>query len=94
MFDQSVPDFVPTRRAMEHALAALGGVVERVQRAMDAGALEPGDAFTVAAALWACDHGLASLEAKTQLFRSDVFDWDRIARVALDALIDGLVRRS
>lgn len=94
MFDQAVPDFVPTERAMEHAFEALGRVVERVQRAMDAGVIDDGDPVTVAAALWACDHGLASLEAKTQLFRSDVFDWDRIARVALDAMTDGLARRA
>jgi AcrR family transcriptional regulator len=90
MFDRPVGDFVPSDEAMAHALGALGRVADRVQRAMDAGAIRPGDAFQVASALWACDHGMASLEARTPSFREDVFDWDVIAPLAIDALLRGL----
>jgi AcrR family transcriptional regulator len=90
MFDRAAGDFVPSDEALSHALGALGRVVDRVQRAMDAGAIRPGDAFQTAAALWACDHGMASLEARTPTFRNDIFDWDAIAPLAIDALLRGL----
>ena len=48
MFDRVVPDFEPSAAAKATALATLGQVAGRVQRAMDAGLLRPGDAFTVA----------------------------------------------
>jgi AcrR family transcriptional regulator len=89
MFDRVVPDFQPSPEARATALAALGQVAERVQRAMDAGRMVPGDAFTVAAGLWACEHGMASLEARTEA-DVDVFDWDAIAPLTVDALIRGL----
>jgi AcrR family transcriptional regulator len=89
MFDRVVPDFQPSSEATATALTALGQVAARVQRAMDAGLLVPGDAFTVAAGLWACEHGIASLEARTQT-DVDVFDWDAIAPLTVDALIRGL----
>ncbi len=94
MFDQAVPDFVPSDHAMERALAALGGVAERVQRAIDDDLIGGADAFTIAVAFWACDHGLSSLEAKTQAFGQRVFDWDRIAGVAIEAMLAGLARQS
>jgi len=90
MFDRAVPDFIPSERAVEAALSTHSRVVARVQRAMDAGAIAPGDAFTVASALWACDHGLASLEARTPPTEAHLFDWDEVARVALGAMLRGL----
>ena len=39
--------------------------VSYARRAMEAGAIRQGDPFQVASALWACDHGLASLEYRT-----------------------------
>lgn len=90
LFDRSVPDFVPSERAVEAALGAHARVVDRVQRAMDAGAIAAGDPFTVASALWACDHGLVSLEARTPPTEAHLFDWDEVARVALEAMLRGL----
>jgi len=46
----------------------------------------------IAAGLWACEHGMASLEARTQA-DVDVFDWDTIAPLTVDALIRGLAPR-
>ena len=92
MFDRVVPDFQPSPEATATAMAALGQVAARVQRAMDAGLLAPGDAFTVAAGLWACEHGIASLEARTQT-DADAFDLDTIAPLTVDALIRGLAAR-
>lgn len=42
-------------------LSGFNQVVAAVQRCMDAGAFEPGDAFTVACTLWAGVHGMTSL---------------------------------
>jgi AcrR family transcriptional regulator len=93
MFDRTVPDFVPSERAVEAALGSHARVVARVERAMDAGLIERGDPFQVASALWACDHGLASLEARTPTTEAHLFDWDAIAKTAMDAMLRGLAPR-
>ena len=91
MFDRVAPDFAPSDRAIETALAGHARVIARVQRAMEAGAIRQGDAFQVASALWACDHGLASLEYRTPTgARSDLFDWDAISDTAMRAMLRGL----
>ena len=90
MFDRPVPEFRPSDQAMETALGALGRVVSRVERAMDAGLIPRDDPFVIASALWACDHGLASLEAKTGIADEPLFDWQRIGDTAIDALVRGL----
>ncbi|MET0146486.1 MAG: TetR/AcrR family transcriptional regulator [Ilumatobacteraceae bacterium] len=89
MFDRVVPDFRPSPAARSTAIGALGRVADRVSRAMDSGLLRDGDAFNVAAALWACQHGIASLEAHGEDGK-DEFDWDVVAPLAVDALIRGL----
>jgi AcrR family transcriptional regulator len=91
MFARVVPEFEPSATAQEVALAALGKVAARVERAMAAGKLRAGDPMTVASALWALQHGLASLELSmgaSEHGRS--FDWDVIAPLAVDALLSGL----
>jgi AcrR family transcriptional regulator len=91
MFARVVPDFEPSDAAREVALAALGQVAARVRRAMAAGRLHGGDPMTVASALWACQHGLASLELSTGgSEQGQPFDWDAIAPLAVDALLRGL----
>jgi len=91
MFDRVAPDFAPSDRAIETALAGHARVIARVQRAMDAGLIRNGDPFQVASALWACDHGLASLEYRTPAGpRSELFDWDAISETAMRAMLRGL----
>jgi AcrR family transcriptional regulator len=90
MFDRVVPDFVPSASAQETAIATLGALATHVQRAMDAGQLRPGDAFAVASALWACVHGVVSLELRTSDQARREFDWDVIAPLAVNALLRGL----
>jgi len=90
MFDRAVPDFQPSARAVEVAIGVLGRLAGHVERAMDAGAIRRDDPFAVASALWACEHGLASLEARTPSREFGVFDWDRIAGIAIDAVVRGL----
>jgi AcrR family transcriptional regulator len=91
MFDRVAPDFVPSERAVDTALAGLGRVVARVERAMEAGKIRQGDPFEVASALWACDHGLASLEFRTPAgAKSELFDWDTIATIAFESILRGL----
>jgi AcrR family transcriptional regulator len=91
MFDRVAPDFAPSDRAIETALAGHARVIARVERAMEAGAIRQGDPFQVASALWACDHGLASLEYRTPAgARSELFDWDAISETAMRAMLRGL----
>ena len=90
MFDRVAPDFEPSDRAIEAALAGHARVIDRVKRAMDAGVIRQGDPFQIASALWACDHGLASLEARTPSTEAHLFDWDAIAHRALGAMLRGL----
>jgi AcrR family transcriptional regulator len=90
MFDRVVPDFEPSDHATATALASLGELAIRVRRAMDADRLRPGDPFTVAAALWACEHGLVSLELRMGDEHGDPFDWDAIAPLAVEAMLRGL----
>jgi AcrR family transcriptional regulator len=91
MFDHVAPDFVPSARAVDTALAGLGRVVARVERAMEAGKIRAGDPFEVASALWACDHGLASLEFRTPAGeQSELFDWDAVSTIAIESMLRGL----
>jgi AcrR family transcriptional regulator len=91
MFDRVAPDFAPSDRAIETALAGHARVIDRVQRAMDAGVIRQGDPFQVASALWATNHGLASLEYRTPAgARSELFDWDAISETAMRAMLRGL----
>jgi AcrR family transcriptional regulator len=90
MFDRPVPDFTPAAVAVDAALAALGIVGELVRRAMDQGVARRNDPLRVAAGLWACNHGLASLEARTTETGGDPSDWDHIGNATLAALLRGL----
>lgn len=87
MFDKAIPEFQPSDAAMEAALGALGRVVERVARAMEAGTVAPGDPHTVASGLWACEHGLVTLEMRHG--DHEIFDWDAITASTLAALVRG-----
>jgi AcrR family transcriptional regulator len=90
MFDRVVPDFRPSEAAQAVALGTLQRLQRRVERAIEAGAIRDGDSFSIASALWACEHGLVSLEARTAEGRQTVFDWDRVYPLATEALIRGL----
>jgi AcrR family transcriptional regulator len=88
MFDRVVPDFEPSDGARAVALGTLAKLQQRVERVMAAGVIRPADSFTVATVLWACMHGVVSLEARSA---GDVdFDWDTVFRLAMDALRRGL----
>jgi AcrR family transcriptional regulator len=90
MFDRVVPDFEPSAGAQEVAIGTLVKLQQRVERAMAAGSIRQGDAFAVATALWACMHGLVSLEARATADEFASFDWDAVYDIALDALNRGL----
>ena len=90
MFDRVVPDFEPSAAAQEVALGTLVKMQQRVERAMAAGTVRPGDSFAVATALWACMHGLVSLEARANAGGGARFDWDAVNDITLDALTRGL----
>src|SRR5690606_6490218 len=87
----AVPGFHPTPETRVEAVAVLDEPERRVQRAIDAGLLH-GDAFTIAAGLWASVHGLASLSIldMTDTEGVSAFDWDAITGPTLDALTCGL----
>jgi AcrR family transcriptional regulator len=90
MFDRVVPDFEPSMAAQAVAIGTLVKLQQRVERAMAAGAMRRGDSFAVATALWACMHGVVSLEARATTGEIASFDWDSVYRIALDALHRGL----
>jgi AcrR family transcriptional regulator len=96
MFDRAA-HHQPSEAALATALATLTRLVHLVQRAMDAGAMVRGDAFAVAAGLWALQHGLVSLEARTEEYAGGEptaggsgSDWPSIATLTAGALLGGL----
>jgi AcrR family transcriptional regulator len=88
MFDAAVPDHEHGERAMVAGQRALGLLVERVRRALDAGQLH-GDAAQIAVSLWAANHGLVSLEMKGA--GPPTIDWPTQHRVALAAVLRGFM---
>jgi len=87
MFDRVVPDYEPSAPAKEVAHATLGHLASRVERAMESGAIARRDPFHVAMALWACQHGLVSLAARTE--DVEQFDWDVVAPLGSAAMVRG-----
>ena len=88
MFDRVVPDYEPSALAKEVAYATLGHLASRVERAIEEGAIARRDPFHVAMALWACQHGLVSLAARTD--DVELFDWDVVAPLGSAAMVRGL----
>ena len=88
MFDQVVPDFVPSQEATALATATLGKLASRLQRAMEAGTLRRADPLQTAALVWATCHGLVSLELKAPT--GTPIDWPRVYDTALDVIVKGL----
>ena len=104
MFDRVVPDYRPTDAALVTSLATLRRLVERVERAIETGAFAPGDPFSIACGLWALQHGVVSLEARTvpevgghhderHHAPGESFDWAGTATLTVDATLDGLRSR-
>lgn len=91
MFGAAIPEFRPSEEAMAIALGALARVVTLVRHAVDVGGISAEhDPGVVAAALWSCQHGLVSLELGMHGEKDDLFDWDAITAMTLDALLRGL----
>jgi AcrR family transcriptional regulator len=88
MFERPVPDHVPSPAAQQQAGATLQQLADRVARAMQHGAIAPGDALETAAALWATTHGLVSLELKDA--KPAHIDWPHVFGTTIAALVRGL----
>jgi AcrR family transcriptional regulator len=88
MFDRVVADYVPSPAAIEQAGATLQQLADRVERAMEMGALAKDDPMITAASLWATLHGLVSLELK-HAKPADI-DWARVFETTTAALVRGL----
>ncbi|MEO8264943.1 MAG: TetR/AcrR family transcriptional regulator [Ilumatobacteraceae bacterium] len=88
MFDRVVPDFQPTNDAKLIAGSTLGLLAQRLDRAMTAGALRPGDPLHTAALVWATCHGVVSLEQKA--VGPMAVDWPEVYQQALRMIIAGL----
>jgi hypothetical protein len=88
MFDRVVPDYVPSTEAQLIAGATLELLADRLGRAMDAGALRPGDRLRTAALVWATCHGVVSLELKA--VRPTAIDWPVVYEQAMDMIVTGL----
>ena len=89
MFDRAVPEFEPSDAAQAAAIDALGHLAaDGAAGAWTPGRSPPPTPFDVAAGIWACEHGLVSLEMRKDA--DDPFDWDRIIPDTIDALLRGL----
>lgn len=62
MFERPVPEFVPDAVERADAEATFGVLEAAVSDAIAAGVLVPGEAGTIARAMWAAVHGVVSLE--------------------------------
>lgn len=88
MFDRVVPDYRPTIEAELIAGATLELLADRIERAMNAGALRPADRMHTAALVWATCHGVVSLELKA--VGPMAIDWPRVYQQALNMIVKGL----
>jgi AcrR family transcriptional regulator len=88
MFDRVVPDYVPSPEAQLIAGATLELLADRLERAMKAGALRPGDRLRTAALVWATCHGVVSLELKEG--GSMGIDWPEVYQQAMNMIVTGL----
>lgn len=87
MFD-GVVEFAPTPGALQRAGETLGLLARRLERAMDAGVLAPGDPLSTAASVWATCHGVVSLERRH--LGPAVLDWEHVYHETGAALLRGL----
>jgi AcrR family transcriptional regulator len=62
MFGRAIPGYQPSEDAIAFSLTTLQVLADAVQDAMDAGAVEGEDAWSVAVTLWVAAHGAVSLE--------------------------------
>ena len=88
MFDRVVPDYVPSPEAQLIAGATLELLADRLERAMKAGALRPGDRLRTAALVWATCHGVVSLELKA--VSPTAIDWPEVYQQAMQMIVTGL----
>ena len=88
MFDRVVPDYVPSTEAHMLADATLELLADRLERAMEAGALRPGDRLRTAALVWATCHGVVSLELKA--VGPTAIDWPEVYQQAMNMIVTGL----
>lgn len=88
MFDRVMSDYHPSAAALEQADATLRLLADRLERAMDLGALVRADPMATAASVWAACHGVVSLELRG--VGPDVVDWAAVYRSTTAALLRGL----
>jgi AcrR family transcriptional regulator len=90
MFARAVPDFEPRPEAKLVASRSLGALERRIQRCLDAGAIDPGHgpAADVAFVVWAGAHGMVSLELERIGPRSE---FASLYRTSTTLMLTGLV---
>jgi AcrR family transcriptional regulator len=89
MFDRAVPNYEPSPVAQERASKTLQLLADRLQRAMDMGALPHSDPLHTAASVWAACHGVVSLEMKVG--GPPGLDWTRVYAMTTAGLVIGLI---
>jgi len=91
MFRSAIQEFTPSPRATETSLAGLVGVVERIRSGQERGQIRKGGGHQpheVAGWLWACTHGLVSLELAGM--GGEMIDWGAVFETGVQTAIDGL----
>jgi AcrR family transcriptional regulator len=89
MFERVVADYAPSPAALEVAGGTLQQLADKIELAMQAGAIAAADPFQTAAAIWATCHGVISLEMKE--VGPGLVDWAGVYHDATDALMTGLI---
>ena len=87
MFEDAIPrgDFSP--EVGEHAIAAFGALVQKVEAAATAGRIEAADPAEVAQQVWSALHGAVALELKRLVLTPDP---EATYRATLDTMLNGL----
>jgi AcrR family transcriptional regulator len=88
MFDRVVPDYEPSFEAQLIASTTLELLADRLERAMQAGALRHADRLHTAALVWATCHGVVSLELKS--VGPMAIDWVEVYQQAMNMIVRGL----
>jgi AcrR family transcriptional regulator len=87
MFERVVAGYRPSDQSVEAAHRTLAVLEGRVERAIELGALPPGDPVAIAHSLWATAHGLVTLELHGL---GHTEDRRRNFDLTIDALLRGL----
>jgi AcrR family transcriptional regulator len=87
MFEDAIPSGDFSAEVGEHAIAAFGALVQKVEAAATAGRIEAADPTEVAQQVWSALHGAVALELKGLVLTPDA---EATYRATIDTILRGL----